>query len=90
MDTFAGGATRQEALQLRTLGDPAGVRHIIVISSLDVYQYCVDAGFYDGSGFKTLPAGPLPLAETAPLRDGPCPGGSAEHESPARSARSAP
>jgi nucleoside-diphosphate-sugar epimerase len=80
VDTFAGGATRHKAKQLHALGDAAAVRHMIVVSSLDVYQYCVDAGFYDGSGFKALPAGPLPIAETAPLREGPCPGGSDAHD----------
>jgi nucleoside-diphosphate-sugar epimerase len=86
VDTFAGGATRTKAEELKLLADAAGARQLIVVSSVDVYQYCVDAGFYDGSGFTALPSGPLPIPETAPLRDGPCPGGSDAHDNVAMEA----
>jgi nucleoside-diphosphate-sugar epimerase len=86
VDTFAGGATKTKGEQLKALAECAGARHLIVVSSMDVYQYCVDAGFYDGSGLKALPPGPLPISETAPLRDGPCPGGSDAHDNVAMEA----
>jgi nucleoside-diphosphate-sugar epimerase len=47
---------------------------------MDVYQHCVDAGLADFSGVVPFPTTPLPLDEAAPLRHGPYPGGSAEHD----------
>jgi hypothetical protein len=61
-------------------------RDIIAISSIDVYQHCVDAGLADGSRVVAFPRQPLPLDETAPLRQGPYPGGSAEHDNTAMEA----
>jgi nucleoside-diphosphate-sugar epimerase len=86
VDTFAGGATAEKAAALASCATRAGAGHIVAVSSMDVYQYCVDAGLGDGSGVIALPHQPLPLDETAPLRRGPYPGGSAEHDNVAMEA----
>jgi len=86
VDTFAGGATGEKAAALASCAARAGAGHIVAISSIDVYQYCVDAGLGDGSGAIALPRQPLPLDESAPLRCRPYPGGSAEHDNVAMEA----
>ncbi len=86
VDTFAGGATAEKGAALAACAARAGAGHILAISSMDVYQYCVDAGLGDGSGVIAQPRQPLPLDETAPLRRGPYPGGSAAHDNVAMEA----
>ncbi len=86
VDTFAGGATAEKAAALARCAARAGAGHILAISSMDVYQHCVDAGLGDGSGAIAQPRQPLPLDETAPLRHGPYPGGSAAHDNVAMEA----
>jgi nucleoside-diphosphate-sugar epimerase len=86
VDTFASGATAEKAVALSDCATRAGAGQIVAISSMDVYQHCVDAGLADSSGIVALPRTPLPLDETAPLRRGPYPGGSAEHDNTAMEA----
>lgn len=83
VDTFAGGATAEKARQVKECASRASCQRIVAISSMDVYQHCVDAGLADFSGIATFPSQPLPLNEDAPLRTGPYPGGSAEHDNTA-------
>lgn len=80
IDTFAGGATAQKGKQLREAAWRLDVAQIIAISSIDVYQHCVEAGMADGSGAVALARQPLPLTEEAPLRTAPYPGGSPAHD----------
>lgn len=49
VDTFAGGATAQQAADLGDCARRAGARQVVAISSIDVYQHCVDAGLADGT-----------------------------------------
>jgi nucleoside-diphosphate-sugar epimerase len=86
VDTFPGGATAEKARTLAECADRAGTGHIVAISSMDVYQHCVDAGLADFSGITPFPRTPIPLDETAPLRAGPYPGGSAAHDNTAMEA----
>jgi nucleoside-diphosphate-sugar epimerase len=63
------------------------VRHIVAISSLDVYRACVEAGLGDGSGAVALPSEPVPLREDASvLRDRPYPGAHEGHDNVAMEA----
>jgi len=64
----------------------AGAGQIVAISSIDVYQYCVDAGLGDGSATLALPRQALPLNESAPLRHGPYPGARSGHDNTAMEA----
>ena len=80
VDTFAGGATAGKAEQLAAYAARAGVGRVIAISSIDVYQHCVEAGMGDGSGAAALPSAPLPLGEDAELRQGPYPGAAHGHD----------
>lgn len=80
VDTFPGGATAAKAKQLGACAERVAARQIVAISSVDVYQHCVDAGLADGSGAQLLSRDPIPLRETAQLRQGPYPGGSREHD----------
>jgi nucleoside-diphosphate-sugar epimerase len=80
VDTFAGGATGEKARQLEAAAKRASVRQLVAVSSIDVYQYCVDAGLSDMSGAVPFPSEPLPLREESPLRKGPYPGGSPAHD----------
>lgn len=86
VDTFAGGATAEKAELTKRCAARAGVARIIAISSMDVYQHCVDAGLADFSGVVAFPSQPLPLSEDAPLRSGPYPGGSTDHDNTAMEA----
>lgn len=74
VDTFAGGATAGKARALGDLAQRAEVEQVVAISSIDVYQHCVDAGLADGSGAQVLSRDPVPLVESARLRSGPYPG----------------
>ena len=80
VDTFAGGATAEKAKELGACAERAHGRHIVAISSMDVYQHCVDAGMATGEGTRVLARDPIPLRESARLRSGPYPGGSTEHD----------
>jgi nucleoside-diphosphate-sugar epimerase len=80
VDTFAPGATAEAAEVLAACAAAAGADHVVAISSVDVYQHCVDAGMADGSGTVELPSQPFPLTEDARLRSRPYPGGSAAHD----------
>jgi nucleoside-diphosphate-sugar epimerase len=83
VDTFAGGASAEKATQL--LGCSAA--HIVAISSLDVYQHCVEAGLGDGSGAVALPTEAVPLREdVSRLRSGPYPGAKPGHDNVAMEA----
>lgn len=86
VDTFAGGATAEKATALREFAEQTGARPV-AISSMDVYQHCVDAGLADGSGAKVLPDAAIPLPEDSPLRSGPYPGGSSAHDNVAAEAQ---
>jgi nucleoside-diphosphate-sugar epimerase len=83
VDTFPGGATAEKATQAAQCAAHAGCERIIAVSSMDVYQHCVDAGLADSSGVVPFPSQPLPLDEDAPLRSRPYPGGSADHDNAA-------
>lgn len=80
VDTFAGGATAEKAAALGRCASRAQARQIVAISSIDVYQHCVDAGLADGSAAQVLARDPVPLRESARLRDGPYPGGGPDHD----------
>ena len=86
VDTFAGGATAAKGSALAALAGRAGAERIVAVSSMDVYQHCVDAGLGDGSGATELPRFALPLAEDAALRTAPYPGASPGHDNVAMEA----
>ena len=86
VDTFAGGATAEKAEELSDCARRAGVDQIVAISSIDVYQHCVDAGLADGSGAQVFASDPIPLRESARLRTAPYPGGGPEHDNVAMEA----
>lgn len=86
IDTFGGGATAEGGVQLRDFLRRSATPHVIAISSIDVYQYSVDAGMGDGSGVVPLPRQPIPIREDAPLRRAPYPGGSFAHDNAAMEA----
>jgi len=76
VDTFAGGASADKARELAGLAERTGAGQLVVTSSIDVYRHCVDAGV-DGNPPADLARAWLPLAEDAPRRLGPSPGGGA-------------
>ena len=76
VDTFAGGASAGKARELAGLADRTGAAQLVVTSSIDVYRHCADAGVDDNPPADLAPAW-LPLAEDAPRRTGPSPGGAA-------------
>lgn len=80
VDTFAGGATAEKGTQIARVAGTLELERLVAVSSIDVYQACVEAGFADGSGAVALPARALPLTEEAPLRSAPYPGGSPAHD----------
>src|SRR5437763_8573640 len=80
IDTFAPGATAEKGGALSDCARRSGAAQIVAVSSMDVYQHCVHAGIADGSGIVPLPPQALPIEEDAPLRKGPYPGGSPEHD----------
>jgi nucleoside-diphosphate-sugar epimerase len=86
VDTFAPGATSASGDEVVACAKRCGVRSIVAVSSIDVYQHCVDAGMADGSGTVAFPPQPLPIDENAPLRMRPYPGGSAAHDNVAMEA----
>jgi nucleoside-diphosphate-sugar epimerase len=74
VDTFPGGATDWKALQLAGCATRAGAAQVVAISSMDVYQYLLDAGIgFENPGTPT-PRGLLPVREDDPLRATPYPG----------------
>ena len=83
VDTFPGGATGDKARELAFCGCRAGADRLIVISSIDVYQHCVESGLGDGGGVVALSLDPVPLRETARLRTAPYPGAAAGHDNAA-------
>jgi nucleoside-diphosphate-sugar epimerase len=85
VDTFAGGATAAKANELGALAERCGAGQIVAVSSLDVYRHCAAAGV-DGHEPVDLPFDALPLAESAPKRAGPSPGGGARHDNVAMEA----
>jgi nucleoside-diphosphate-sugar epimerase len=87
VDTFAGGASAEKAEALAACAGRCGARHVVAVSSLDVYRHCVEAGLGDGSGAADLPTEPLPLRESASaLRSQPYPGAHAGHDNVAMEA----
>jgi nucleoside-diphosphate-sugar epimerase len=74
VDTFAGGASADKARELAGLAARAGAEQLVVTSSIDVYRHCADAGVDDNPPTELARAW-LPLAEDAPRRPGPSPGG---------------
>jgi nucleoside-diphosphate-sugar epimerase len=74
VDTFPGGATAWKAEQLAGCATRAGAARIVAISSMDVYQYLLDAGIGDENPGTPVPRAPLPVREDDPLRAGPYPG----------------
>ena len=79
VDTFS-GATAEKALALSLCAARSGAKRIIAISSVDVYQACIDSGLGDGSGFNPLSTIPVPIGEDSPLRSGPYPGAQPSHD----------
>ena len=79
VDTFGGGATAAKARSLGEVAERCGAGQIVAVSSLDVYRHCVSAAV-DGHEPEPLPSDPLPLAESAPMRTGPSPGGGSRHD----------
>ena len=77
VDTFPGGATAWKAEQLGACGTRSGARQVVAISSMDVYQYLLDAGIGHDNPGTPVPRAPLPIHEDAPLRAGPYPGAEA-------------
>jgi nucleoside-diphosphate-sugar epimerase len=86
VDTFAGGATAEKSRGLSACAHRRHATQIVAVSSMDVYAHCVHAGLADGSGIVAMPPQPLPIAEDAPLRDRPYPGGSTAHDNVAMEA----
>jgi nucleoside-diphosphate-sugar epimerase len=79
VDTFAGGATAAKADGLGQLAERCGAGRIVAVSSLDVYRHCAVAGVDDHVPLE-LALDPLPLAESAPRRTAPSPGGGTRHD----------
>jgi nucleoside-diphosphate-sugar epimerase len=77
---FTGGATARKARALAACAKRAGAEHVIVASSMDVYQHRVNAGLGDDSQALAVPRDPIPLPETATLRLGPYPGAEPGHD----------
>jgi len=74
VDTFAGGATAAKAEEVAGCATRCGARRVIAVSSMDVYQYLLDAGIGFGNPGAPVPRGLLPVGEDDPLRAGPYPG----------------
>lgn len=83
VDTLAGGASAEKGAQIARIAGALELERVVVVSSIDVYQACVEAGFSDRSGAEALPTQALPLTEEAPLRSAPYPGGSPAHDNAA-------
>ena len=79
VDTFWGGATAEKADQLTECAARIGAQ-MVAVSSMDVYQHCVDAGVADGSGMLTLAIDAVPLVEDSRRRTEPYPGGGPHHD----------
>ena len=79
IDTFAGGATAAKARELVALARRTQAERLVVVSSMDVYRHCADAGV-DANEPAALAHDPLPLREESPLRAGPSPGSGARHD----------
>jgi nucleoside-diphosphate-sugar epimerase len=79
IDTFAGGATAPKAKDLGRVAERCGAARIVAISSMDVYRHCAAAGVDDHTPLD-LPLDALPLAESAPRRTEPSPGGGTRHD----------
>jgi nucleoside-diphosphate-sugar epimerase len=79
VDTFPGGATAEKAEQLAGCAARTGAR-VVAVSSMDVYQHCVDSGVADGGGLLSLSVDPIPLREDSRRRVGPYPGGGPAHD----------
>jgi nucleoside-diphosphate-sugar epimerase len=74
VDTFPGGATAAKAEQLAGCATRAGAGQVVAVSSMDVYEYLLDAGIgFENPGTPT-PRGLLPVREDDPLRAVPYPG----------------
>jgi nucleoside-diphosphate-sugar epimerase len=86
VDTFARGANGDAAATLRALARRAGVSHVVVVSSMDVYAHCIHAGVGAGTGVVAMPPQPFPITEDAPLRVGPYPGAPPGHDNAAMEA----
>jgi len=80
VDTFGNGATEEASKALGSCAQRCNASQIVAVSSMDVYQHCVDAGIGDGSGTMAMPSQPIPIREDAPLRQGPYPGASPTHD----------
>ena len=85
IDTFS-GATAEKATLLAACAERAGAKRIIAVSSVDVYQACVECGLGDGSGFNPNSRIPLPIDEDSPLRIAPYPGSRPGHDNVAMEA----
>jgi nucleoside-diphosphate-sugar epimerase len=83
VDTFAGGATREKAREVAACGLRVGAARLVAISSMDVYQHCVEAGLGDGGGVVPFSVDPVPLTEDARLRPAPYPGAAPGHDNAA-------
>jgi len=79
VDTFAGGATAAKARELGRVAECCRAQRVVAVSSMDVYRHCAVAGV-DGHTPLDLARDPLPLAESAPRRTGPNPGGGTRHD----------
>ena len=79
VDTFWGGATPAKARQLAGCATRSGTR-VVAVSSMDVYQHCVDAGVADGGRMLSLSVDPIPLGEDSRRRVGPYSGGGPDHD----------
>lgn len=77
IDTFPGGATGAKARQLGGCATRVGAGQVLAISSIDVYQYVLDAGIGYGNPGTPVPRAPLPVREDAALRAVPYPGAEA-------------
>ncbi|MFL5846106.1 MAG: hypothetical protein ACJ762_15565 [Solirubrobacteraceae bacterium] len=74
IDTLPGGATDWKAEQLAGCATRAGARQVVAVSSMDVYQYLLDAGIGHENPGTPVPRAPLPVREDDPLRAVPYPG----------------
>lgn len=74
VDTFPGGATAWKAEQVAGAATRSGAGQVVAISSMDVYQYLLDAGIGHPNSGTPVASGPLPVREDDPLRTTPYPG----------------
>jgi nucleoside-diphosphate-sugar epimerase len=82
VDPFPGAATAAKAEQVVECARRCGAR-LVAISSVDVYQYLIQAGLGDGSGKTLLASQTLPITEDAELRTCPYPGAKDQHDNAA-------